>query len=388
MLAKSRVVNRDSDFSLAETPDGDIWLGEEGISKVGVHRDRLDIRPETVPKANVPDIEYDAIHRTLWACDGNDLLYRKDGSWGRITPKDGLLSLGCRSIGIQANGDVWLGYDTSAFALIGNPSSGHPGIQNYTQWLNDTVANDSVHFLSVDQRGWLWRGMNALYLATPEAVKAGEWLRLDEEDGLSPPEVFGHPFLNDSDGSVWFGTDVGIAHFSPPHGFATNFPSPSVFVAGFSLGRGLATFADAIGAIPHGADLVAHIGSMQFDRRNALRLRYRLLPEQSRWTYTNNLNLHLGKLHWGHHALQVQGQLATGPWSAVSEQFLTVLSPMWLSWPALLLMGAGGTGLGLTAARWKKHQRFKREAVLPDMTAWRMSALSPETQESDRNRRR
>jgi tRNA A-37 threonylcarbamoyl transferase component Bud32 len=384
MLSHVVVADYDAGFSLARASEQELWLGGKGISRVAVHGKELRLSPEAVPNDGVPDMKYDAIRHTLWACDGSTLLYRRDGRWGSITPKDGLLDRGCSTVAIEGNGDLWMGYTSAAFSWIHDPASGHPTVRNYTQWLNNIVgnvivANDSIHFLSPDQRGWLWRANDALYLAAPEAAKAGEWLRLDERDGLSPPTP--RAFEKDMDGSVWFGTSLGIVHFSPPDDFATRFPSPPIFVAGFSVGNSVPRMADAIGRIPHGVDVVAHIGSLQFDRRNALRVRYRLLPGQAGWTNAPGLDLRLGKLRWGRHTLQVQAQLASGPWSSVSEQAFTVLAPVWLSWPALLLMAVGGASLGFGSAQWRKQQRFKREAVLPDMTAWRMGALSPETED-------
>jgi serine/threonine protein kinase len=86
----------------------------------------------------------------------------------------------------------------------------------------------------------------------------------------------------------------------------------------------------------------------------------------------------LGKLRWGHHTLEVQAQLASGSWSPMTDQLLDVPWPVWLSWPMLLLYGAGGAGIGIGTAHWTKRQRFQRGLSLPDLTAWRMRALSPE----------
>ncbi len=365
---------------VARTPSGEIWLGREGMDRVVQHGNQFALHPENLPSGHVVSIHYDNAHDALWACDGADLFFRKDGVWGQITQQNGLLNLSCSAIGTQANGDVWMGYNVEAFSWIQNPASAHPVVRNYTQGLNTVAANQGVHFLSVDQRGWLWRGNDVLYIAAPEAAKAGEWLRIDERDGVPPPIVSGNPFVSDPDGSVWFGTATGVAHFSPPEDFATSFPAPPIFVAGFTVSQGAAVIANGIGPVPRNTSIVAHIGSLQFDRRAALRIRYRLLPEQAAWTYTDNLNPALGKLGWGHHTLQVQAQLATGPWSPLVEQSLAVPWPLWFSWPFLLLMGTTGTGIGLGAAQWNKRQRFKREVMLPDLSAWRMGALSPETE--------
>ena len=383
ILAKSTIAkDLGAGTYLATTQDGDLWLGRIGISQVFKHGNGFDLQHESAaPDDQIFDFQYESPRDTLWACDGKQVVFRKNGVWGHITQKDGLLDFRCSSIGIEENGDLWVGYGVNAISSIKNPTSGHPVIQNYTQWLNDVVQNGGAHFLSVDHRGRLWSGNEVLRVATPEAAKAGDWIQLDERDGLSPPWVDGHSFLSDLNGSVWFGTLHEVVHFSPPDNFLTRFAPPPVFIAGFTFGRGMPTLADTIGAIPRDTDVVAHIGSLQFDRRNALHIRYRLLPEQTSWTYPSDLNLHLGKMRWGDHTLQVQAQLATGPWSSIAEQSIHVLWPLWLSWPVLLGFIVATGAAAAEGRRWRNKRRARAQKSFPELAEWRLAALSPELQE-------
>lgn len=384
VIAQSSIAHDISAGSyLVRSKSGDLWLGREGINRVVGHGNRITLQPEHLPAEAILDLQYDNRHDTLWVCSEKEVLFRSNGAWGSITRKDGLLDHPCASIGIQENGDVWVGYSVNAVARIENPTSGHPVIHNYTHWLNDVTENSGAHFLSADQRGRLWLGSDVLRFAVPDAAKVGDWIKLDEQDGVAPPWVDGHTFLNDLDGSIWFGAPHAVFHFSPPDDFATHFPQPPVFVAGLSFGQGAATLADTIASIPRSADVVAHIGSMQFDRRNALQIRYRVLPEQTSWSYSRDLNLHLGKLSWGSHSLQVQAQLATGPWSPISERVLRVLWPVWLSWPALLCITVAAGALATGGQRWRKKRRERAKKAFPELAEWRLAALSPELQQLD-----
>jgi protein kinase-like protein/two component regulator with propeller domain len=377
----------DGGTTLARTKDGQVWLGAsvvgKGISRVTRQGSRLILSSDNVSKEATPDLEYDTAHDTLWACSGKDLVFKIGQVWRHITAKDGLLDANCHSIAVDPNGGVWLGYNSPAFALIRNPGSDHARIENFTDDVNTVTANSSIHFLGVDYRGWIWRGTNMDYVASSGAAEAGEWLRLDQQDGIPSPGGNQYAFFSDSDGSVWFGNNATITHLLPTENFATYFPSPSVFVSGFSFGNGRPVLAETVQSIPHGSDTVAHIGSLQFDRRNALRLRYRLLPEQSSWKSERDFDIHLGKLSWGGHTLEVQAQLSTGPWSTTASKSFTILRPIWLSWPALMGLAVTG-GIGVAGSyRWRKKRKERAGKALPALAEWRLAALSPELQQLD-----
>jgi serine/threonine protein kinase len=156
---------------------------------------------------------------------------------------------------------------------------------------------------------------------------------------------------------------------------------PQVFVSAFSWDNNPPRMAEAVAAVPHGSKITAHIGSLQFDRRNALRLRYRILPEQSAWRESHSLDLPLGKLSSGAHTLEVEGRVFTGPWSGTASRSFTVLRPIGLTWP--WLAGYFLAAASLTAGGYLLHRRRQAEeaALLPDLAAWRMGALRPEVHE-------
>lgn len=371
------------DSALASDGAGNVWLGHHGIAKVSFHGNQISLIPVSVPKNAINDIQYDRSGKTLWACDGKEIVFLKSGAWGRIAQKDGLLDFPCETIGIERNGDLWVGYANEAVAWISAPASGHPVVKNFTQWLNNIDHDTSAHLMTVDRRGWLWRGNEVMRVSSEEAAESGDWIQLDEKDGLSRTTTTGRPILSDDDGSVWFGTSTGIAHLTLPDDFVTHFPKPPVFVAGYSFGQGTDILADAVTHLPRSSDIVAHIGSLQFDRRNALHIRYRLLPEQAAWTATSNFDLRLPKLGWGNHKLEVQAQLASGPWSEIETATLNVPVPVWLSWPALAGYITGGGVLAFGTRRWRRKRKARLRKAFPELAEWRLAALSPELQQLD-----
>jgi tRNA A-37 threonylcarbamoyl transferase component Bud32 len=376
-------------FSVASSPDGELWLAHGGISRITEASGWLALHPEGEVEGQIQAtaFQYDGAHRTLWACDGNSVLFRQEGragpAWGRISPQDGLPNLRCGSISVQADGEIWVGHDGGVLSWISNPASGHPMVQNYSPWQGEIVSNDYSHFLSIDARGWLWLGKETLYLSTLDRAKTLNWLRLDQQDGVTPTLNRAHSFLLAQDGTTWFATSVEITHLSPPEGFATRFPQPPVFVSGLTLGQGTPLLADAVGPVPRNSEVVAQIGSLQFDRRSNLHLRYRLLPDHAAWTDTGSFDLRLGRLSWGHHTLQVQAQLATGPWSEIETATLEVPKPIWISWPALFAYITGGGALLLGGRRWRDKRTSRLKKAFPELAEWRLAALSPEVQQLD-----
>jgi len=376
-------------FSVASSSDGNLWLAHGGISGVSAADGRLALHPESGigDQAPATGFQYDAAHRTLWACDGNSILFHQeshpDQAWRRVSPPDGLPDLRCGAIAVQANGEIWVGHDGGVLSWISEPSSGHPKVHNYSPWQGQVVSNDYTHFLSIDSRGWLWMGKETLYLSTLDGARTPNWLRLDQQDGVMPTLNRSHSFLQDQDGSIWIATSVDITHFSPSEGFVTQFLQPPVFVSGFSLGQSAPILADAVGPVPRNSDVVAHIGSLQFDRRSNLHLRYRVLPDHAIWTDTGSFDIHLDRLNWGNHTLQIQARLATGPWSEVETTAFDVPLPAWLSWPALLGYFAGGGVLLAGGRSWRKKRSARLKKAFPELAEWRLAALQPELQQLD-----
>jgi hypothetical protein len=366
---------------LAEGAEGSIWFGGTGIRKVIRSGNRLRLVSQRLDNGRTEDIEYDRQRDLLWACYDHEVVVLAKDRWSHIRTRDGLVDDDCRSIALLTNGDVWVGYaSNSRVSRIRRTESGAVHIDTF-EGKNQGLRSGTA-FLRADSRNRLWRFTEvASYVATPEAAATGDWIPVFEQGqgslfaGAAPNSAF-----TDEDGSIWYAQAANVVHFSPTDDFASKFPKPDVFIAGITMDSKTPRLADAVNQIPYRARITAHIGSVQFDRRNAVHLRYRLLPGQSSWQNANSFDLLLGKLHWGTHRLQVQAQLATGPWSPIVEQTLTVEWPIWISWPLLLLYGTAGTGLGAGVSHWRKKRKLERELSLPDLSAWRMSALSPETE--------
>ena len=386
--------------AMAATPDGTLWLGADGIYKIEERSGRPVIEPQSLPgppveqddpQSQVNVLEYDASRQVLWACYGKRILYNREGVWRQITQRDGLQDEMCRSLAPLPDGNLWVSYAPANYSYIQNPLQDHPVIHNFPTINASLVENAGVLLLGADPRGRMWmedgEALRAAGQKMPEMARPENWLRLDKNDGVNMQDVdFGHAFLTDPDGSVWFSISDGVAHFSPPDDFASSFPAPPVFVAGFSVGNGAPVLAEAQHGIPRTESIDAYIGCLQFNRRNALQIRYRLLPEQSSWTTSNNLRIALGKPGWGRHTLEVQARLSTGPWSGTVAQSISIAPPPWFTWQALAGFSIAGFAFFAGGVRWRrgmKERRAKLSIELPDLAGLRLSSLFPELGQLD-----
>jgi ligand-binding sensor domain-containing protein len=370
---------------LARTADGEIWLGSHWLGRLTrkgsvLHWEEHPL--QTQPSKNVLAVKYEEHTRKLWACYNGGLVVRDEhGVWREFTTRDGLLANGCWSLAPLPNGDVWYAYfRLHALALIRPAGDDRVTIRQYDA--KDGILEPGGATLDADQRGWLWRsGDLGIYVADAAEAEAAQWLQLDQSDGFPANGMNTGSVFVDNDGSLWWGADNDLAHYTPPSDLVTPQFAPQIFVSAFSWDGAPPRLAEAVGALPHGSKVTAHIGSLQFDRRNALRLRYRLLPEQSTWRETHTLDLALGKLSAGAHRLEVQGRVFTGPWSGTASRSFTVLRPIGLTWP--LLAAYFMVAASLAAGGYLLHRRRLAEnaALLPDLAAWRMGALLPEVHE-------
>lgn len=373
----------DGNQRLARGPNGEIWLGTRKLGLL--HRRGRELEFEEHPLEgsrldNVLAIRYQAETRKLWACYSSGVVVRDEkGSWREYTTRDGLPENACWGLVPLPNGDVWdLGATLSSLFRIRPGGDGKIAVRNYPR---GRAGNAGEDVLSTDQSGRMWLGGGpATFAATPEQAENGTWLRFDESDGFRP-DLNSGSFFADADGSFWAGADNDIFHYLPPADVVNPSFAPQVFLSAWSWENQPARMAEAVGAIPPGVKAVAHLGSLQFDRRQALRVRYRVLPEESSWRETQNLEIPLTGLRPGSHTLEFQGRVYTGSWSPVMRSSFTLLVPVWRTAPALgvyvlalLLMSVGGYFF--------HRRRVLEEAeLLPDLAGARVRAFLPEAGE-------
>jgi tRNA A-37 threonylcarbamoyl transferase component Bud32 len=368
--------------ALARTSGGEYWAVGDRLARITFEAPRLPLHPAPVP--DFPNGGWDlkaGPDGTLRAWYGAELMHLEGGHWRKLSQPIGAPKTRFSgSFAIDRAGGVWYA-SSDASALFYVPDTARNPLEVHTFVSGPGVGVPAGTFFSTDRRGWLWRGTPAgVYLATPEQARQGLWLALNRMDGLPALDTNQKSFFEDSDGSIWFGADGSIIHVLPPDDMLQPRAAPSIFISGFSWNGASPRMAAAVQKFA-GRDVVAHIGSLQMDRRNGLRLRYRMLPGSETWVESASFELPLGKPAWGAHRLEVQARLLTGPWSATAAKTFTMLAPIWLRWPAIAAYLILAAALGIAAFWIRRKRRANDIELLPDLSTWRLGALLPDIHE-------
>lgn len=385
---------------LARASDGSVWVAGSGIYRLEQRgREIFLAKDNPLTRRSASAADSDMASRwsgpapfssgsakiaadpngVLWGCAPGTLMLREAGTWRTIAAETPSLEP-CLSLLPLNSGQAWVGYAASfLFALV------RPGISSGST-LHEfrgggDIGSATTYAIVQNTRGWLWRGSaDGVYAADPAQAQAGAWLHLNDVDGLPELDVNHGSLFSDPDGSLWWGAGTSILHFSPPPDLIHPAAAPRVFASAFSLGSGPPKLAETVQQFPGGRKLTAHLGSLQFAERNALRIRYRVLPEQKEWRTAAAMDLDLGAPHWGTHTLEIQSRFRTGPWLPVWSRSLVVLHPWWFSWQSILGVAAFVSFGTAGAVTWRKKRRSRAQTDLPDLSAWRMAALTPELQ--------
>ncbi|MGA2252091.1 protein kinase domain-containing protein [Terracidiphilus sp.] len=365
---------------LIRLSDNNIWAVGDVLYRIDTGNGKPAFEPDNAVKI-VPGtfgINEDA-NGVLWACGAYGLMRRANSTWQQVPTENASADAGCISLAIAPNGSIWYSDRGRAAIYYVEQSAGKAPIARVAPTAGETGGIDNM--IAVDKRGWVWRGnAEGLYVADPQQARQGKWIHLGATDGLHAVNSNKDSFLEDSDGSIWFGADYDVIHFFVPGDLVHPAFTPSVSITGFSSSDHPLLIDETDTKFPSGSTVTAHLGSLQFDRRQSLHMQYRLLPGDGAWMAASSFDLPLGKLSWGSHTLQLQGQVGDGPWSRPVEQAVTVMVPAALAWPALGSYAIAGIGAGFAGFQWRRRRRAKLRRGLPDLTPWRLAALSPEFQ--------
>jgi hypothetical protein len=376
-LGHSQVANLKG---LTRLRDNQIWAMGDVLYRVIAGNGKPALEPNHAVKIvpNTFGVKEDA-NGVLWACGQYGLMRRVNSAWQQVQTENASLDAGCASFAIASDGSVWYSAMGKAAINYVEQASGKALVARLAPTVGETGGINNI--VVIDKRGWVWRGnADGLYVADLQQARQGKWIHLGSIDGLHAINSNRDSSFEDGDGSLWFGADYDVTHFFVPDDLVHPSIAPSVAITGFSSNDHPLRIDEEMTSFPSNSVVTAHLGSLQFDRRQSLHMRYRLLPGDGVWMAVSSFDLPLGSLGWGKHTLQLQGQVGDGPWSRSVEQAVVVAVPAALTWPALGSYALVSIGTGLVGFQWRQRRKTKMLRKLPDLAPWRLAALSPEFQ--------
>jgi len=185
--------------ALAEDDHGTVWIGTFNHGLCRLHDGTTSCLGTT---GGMPDDTVIALLQdhegSLWVgTHGAGLVRLRDSTFTSLTTVDGLVSDGVWSIAAGQDG-VWVNSD--------------PGMALVTQAGVESVPlPDDKSGMSVfeDRQGCTWIGWEGAGLAR---LCDGRWTTYDPEDGGPERTIFA--IAQDTDGTMWFGTDDGLYHLA------------------------------------------------------------------------------------------------------------------------------------------------------------------------------
>jgi diguanylate cyclase (GGDEF)-like protein/putative nucleotidyltransferase with HDIG domain len=199
---------QDNVVSIAQTPDGYLWLGtEEGLA-------RFDgLRFKVFDKSNTPELKSNDVYAlladrmgNLWiGTGGGGVLRMSQGKFVAFTTQDGLSNNSVLSLREDRDHAIWIGTEGGG---VNRFKDGKFTVYNSKGGL----ADDSVYSIWAAKDGSVWFGTGGGL----SQLKDGSFQNFTDQQGLPNKNV--RALFEDRDGTLWVGTNGGgLSQFHDGH---------------------------------------------------------------------------------------------------------------------------------------------------------------------------
>lgn len=321
--------------------------------------------PENTPREAFGELYLDRRGR-IWAPGTHGLARFDHGRWRRFGTSDGMKRLLVVALAEAPDGSLWAAY--SGPNGIWRLEESGDSLRTTNLTTKDGLKSNLVFSLGFDRTGSLWAATdNGVDVRRPDG-----WHHYEQGDGLAWNDTNAGSFLAGRGNDVWVGTGRGLSHFM---GGETGREStvPEVLITSVVFGNGAAV-TTANPEIPY-RDRAVHFvfAALTFQDEQDVLFRYRLLGLDSRWTSTNNRDLHVPHLPPGQYEFALMARSSRGVWSTRPAVFrFRILPPWYLQWWALTLGVAAVFLLVWGIGRWRMQrliaQRTRLETMVEERT--------------------
>jgi len=302
----------------------------------------------------------------LWVGGASGLLNFKDGRWTHAPGRTGeVFHIAClRDSGLLVSD----GYDGLHRITI---DGDHATSADMTPPL---LKGRQVLALLEDRRGWWWVTTDA-----GVAVSDGRhWRWLDQQAGLIWSDTTGDGLYEDVDGTIWIGTSRGASHVLAPETLFEPVRG-KVFLEEVRSGSRAwrPSSAQDVFTVPWARDAIEVGLSAPVHRlRSAMRIEYRVMGFDDRWTAASSGTVRLAGLPPGAYRFEarvVDAEL--GVESAASGFGFEIAPPWWRTSLAYAIATLAVLGAGWLAHRWRVRQVTRHAVALEEVVRQRTREL-------------
>ncbi len=194
---------QNSVLSIAQTPDGYLWLGtEEGLVRFdGVHFTLFDKNTASLKSNLVMTLLVDHLGDLWVGTYGGGIAQLHKGRFKLFGTEQGLPSNQIRALHEDREGAIWIGTDGGGLVRLKDGK-----LRVYTD--ADGLVDNAVFSIASDISGALWIGTHN----GVSRLQGGKFSNFSTHDGLSGDFV--RSIYADPDGNVWVGTSEGLSQIS------------------------------------------------------------------------------------------------------------------------------------------------------------------------------
>jgi diguanylate cyclase (GGDEF)-like protein len=396
-------------YALASDAQGAIWGGTVGGSLLRWPARRPD-DPERRSLVGAPSISDIFLQRSgeLWVGTDGKLLHRRGGA-GLDAPFEiidpSLLGRGPFSSMCESpDGALWLTGDKgvlrrrqarweqpwsgstppAALACLRDGSAlvseGTDGLRRLAPDGNGVRATDVtpaalrgllVEAILEDRRGWWW-------ISTDAGVLVGNgsaWRLLDQASGLVWNDTSSGALFEDRDGSIWIGTSRGLSHLLAPEKLFEP-ATGSTFLHAVRRGNQTYGAAQLLELAWSREPLEIDLETPVYRDRALLRMEYRIVGFDDRWTATGHFDVRLTGLPPGRYRFEARVMdRELGLPSSSTGVDIEIQPPWWRTSGALVAAAIASTLLAWSLVRWRLRRHVLRERRLETMVSERTREL-------------
>jgi diguanylate cyclase (GGDEF)-like protein len=292
---------------------------------------------------------------TIWAGGIGGLFSLTGGHWRHWTKADGLRDTQLLSLGVDAQGKIWVAYRfSSGMDRVQLRPNGLAVEKHVERPGSDAI----VYFIEPDSLGHMWAGSDH----GVDMWDGVRWSHYGMSDGLVWDNCGQNAFAAEPDGTVWIGTSGGLSRFKPRPRYEREIPIKVVFTELLMGGTDVTNQSHPSFDI-HTNSLLAHFAALNATRENAVVFRYRMEGASSAWTETTDRELRFAQLAPGDYRLEIEAQDGDGLWRAPRAEFaFNILTPWYRTWWFFTLCGLiplcgtwGFFRIRMAAAKQREH---------------------------------